>query len=109
MRLSSLAIHTAIGETPEVHSGTDYTENLFSSQKTCLCFRRVRVNLNESLAWESLNGNKQNRDDYTYTHRVLASIKVQGILNSHHLTCGDKENPGKEITGYLQLLQKKLT
>lgn len=99
-----------MGEAPKVHGGTNCKENLFSSPKTCLCFTKEQVGLTESLALGKLNGNKQNRDDYMYTRKVLTSIKVQGVLNSHHLTWSDKENPGKKkITGYLQLLQKKLT
>lgn len=85
-----------MGEAPKVHGGTNCKENLFSSPKTCLCFTKEQVGLTESLALGKLNGNKQNRDDYMYTRKVLTSIKVQGVLNSHHLTWSDKENPGKK-------------
>lgn len=66
VRLSSLAIHTAIGETPEVHGGTNYTESLFSFQNHA-CDLEKNSSVNESFALEMLNGNKQNRDDCTYT------------------------------------------
>jgi len=61
-----------------------------------LCFTKEQVSLNETFTLEKLNGNKQNRDGYLCTHKVLASIKVQRIFNSHHLTQGDKENIGEK-------------
>lgn len=72
------------------------TQKICFLPKNMLVLYKRRGRSNESLALEKLNGSMQNRDDYTYTCKVLASIKVQGILNSHHLTWGDKENPEKK-------------